>query len=116
VEIGAIQLSNSGLGCCRFRHFDERETARLARVPVCDDIHALHVAVSGERSVKIVLGSLITEISDKYVCHDVNSFFFDLSLSDCSKTNLWEGNVAVGRHSKRDADAGKDSSSVSGLK
>jgi len=71
VEIGAIQLSNRGLGCRRFRHFDEREAARLARVPVRDDIHALHVAVSGERRMKIVLGSLITEISDKYVCHSV---------------------------------------------
>ena len=89
VEIGAIQLSNRGLGCRRVPHFDEREAAGLARVPVGDHIHALHLAVSGESCVKIILGSLITEISDKYICHRVNSFFVDLSLSDCSRTNLF---------------------------
>jgi hypothetical protein len=113
VEIGAIQLSNRSLGCRRFRHFNEREAARLARVPVCDDIHALHVAVSGERRMKIVSGSLITEISDKYICHSMNSFLVDLSLSDCSRTNLSEGNIAAGRHSKRDTDAGKDTLTIS---
>jgi hypothetical protein len=113
VEIGAIQLSNRGLGCRRVPHFDEREAARLARVPVRDDIHALHIAVSGERRMKIVLGSLKTEISDKYICHRMKSFLVDLSLSDCSRTNLSEGNVAVGRHSKRDTDAGKDILSLS---
>jgi hypothetical protein len=108
VEIGAIQLSNGRLGCPGFRHFDECEAARLARVPVGDDIHALHAAVSSESRMKILLGSLITEISDKYVCHDMNSFLVDLSLSDCSRTDLLERNVAAGRHSKRHTDAGKD--------
>jgi hypothetical protein len=74
VEIRAIQLSDSGLGCARVRHFDEREATRLARVPVGDDIHAFHAAVSSESRVKIILGSLITEISDKYVCQSMNSF------------------------------------------
>jgi hypothetical protein len=101
-------LSNSSSGCARVRHFDEREAARLARVPVGDDIHALHAAVSSESRMKIILGSLITEISDKYVCHNMNSFLVDLSLSDCSRTNLLEGNVAARRHSKRDTDADKD--------
>jgi len=112
VQIGAIQLSDRGLGRVRFRHFDERETARLARVPVSHDIHALHTAVSSEYRMKIILGSLITEISDKYVCHNMNSFLVDLSLSVCFRTNLLEGNVAAGRHSKHDTDAGKDTFSI----
>jgi hypothetical protein len=74
VEIGPIQLSNGGLGCVRFRHFDEREAARLARVPVGNDIHALHAAVCGESRMEIVLGSLIAEISDKYACHKYEFF------------------------------------------
>ena len=80
MEIGAIQLSNRRLGCRRFRHFDEREAARLARVPVRYDIYALHGAVGGESRIKIVLGRLITEISDKNVCHSVNTSFVNLSL------------------------------------
>jgi hypothetical protein len=84
MEIGAIQLGDGGLGCRRVGHFDEGETARLARVPVGDEIHALHAAVSSESRMQIVLGGLITEISDKYVCHGMNSFLVDLSLSDCS--------------------------------
>jgi hypothetical protein len=113
VEIGAIQLRNSSLGFPRFCHFDEREAARLAGVPVRDDIYALHAAVSSESRMKIILGGLITEISDKYVCHSMDSFLVDLSLSDCSRTNLSEGNVAAGRHSKRDTDAGKDTLTIS---
>jgi hypothetical protein len=113
VEIAAIQLSNRGLRCRRVSHFDECESARLARIPVRHDIHSLHLAVSGERRMKIVLRSLITEISDKYVCHSMNSFLVDVSLSDCSRTNLFEGNVAAGRHLKLDTDAGKDVLSVS---
>jgi hypothetical protein len=115
VEIGTIQLSYRRLGCLRFGHFDERKAARLARVSVCNDIHALHAAVSGESRMKIILRSVITEISDKYICHDGNSFFVDLSLSDCSGTNLLEGKVAAGRHSKGDTDADKDHYSVSGF-
>jgi hypothetical protein len=84
VEIGAIQLRDGSLGCPRVRHFDECEAARLAGVPVGYEIHALHAAVSGECRMKIVLGRLITEVSDKYVCHSRNSFLVDLSLSDCS--------------------------------
>ena len=70
MEIGAIQLSKRRLRCVRFGHFDERKAARLARVSVCNDIHPLNAAVSGESRMKIVLGRLITEISDKYICHD----------------------------------------------
>jgi hypothetical protein len=73
VEIAAIQLSNSSLGCRRFRHFDERKAARLTRVPVGNDVDALHAAVSRESRMKIILGRLKTEVSDKYVCHSMNS-------------------------------------------
>jgi ribosomal protein S14 len=69
VKIGAIQLRDCGLSRLCFRHFDECEAARLARIPVGDNIHALHAAVGSERSVKIVLRSLIAEVSDKYICH-----------------------------------------------
>jgi hypothetical protein len=100
VEIGAIQLGNGGLRCPHVGHFHEGEATRLARVPVRDEIHAFHAAVSSESRMKILLGSLITEISDIYVCHSMNPFLVDLSLSDCSRTNLVEGNVAAGRHSK----------------
>jgi len=113
VEIGAIQLSNRRLGCCRFCHFDEGEPARLTGVPVPNDVYALDAAVSSESRMKIFLSGLVTEISDKYVCHDVNSFLVNLSLSDCFRTNLFEGNVAAERHLKRDTDAGKDIFSVS---
>src|SRR5579875_441416 len=88
VEIGAIQTGNGRFGSCVIAHFDERETAGLARVPVRHDIHSFDAAVSGESCMKIILGSLETEISDKYVCHRMNSFFSDLSLSDCSRPNL----------------------------
>ena len=120
VEISTIQLSYRRFGSRRFGHFDEREAPRLARVSVGDEIHALHAAVGSERCMKIVLRSLITKISDKYVCHDGDSFFvdlslIDLSLSDCSGTNLSEGKLAAGRHSKGDTDAGKDTLSVSGF-
>lgn len=113
MEFGAVQLSNRVLRRRRFRHLDKCETAGLARVPVCDDVHAFHAAVSGESRMKIVLGSLIAEISDKYVCHSMNSFLVNLSLSDCLGTNLLEGKVAARRHSEGDTDAGKDICSVS---
>jgi len=58
----------------RIRHFDECEAARLARVTVGNDIHALHAAVCGESRMEIVLGSLIAEISDKYACHKYEFF------------------------------------------
>jgi hypothetical protein len=116
VEICAIQLSDGCLSRLRFSHFDKSKTARLARVSVSNDVHALNAAIGSESREKIVLGSLITEISDKYICHDVNSFFDDLSLSDCSGTNLSEGKLAAGRHSKGDTDAGKDISSISGFR
>jgi hypothetical protein len=115
VEFGTIQLSNGRLGCVRFRHFDEREAARLARLAICDDTHSLHTSVSGESSLKIILGSLITEISDKYVGHSMNPFFRDLSLSDCFRTDLLEGGIAVGRLSKGDTDADKDMLSISDI-
>ena len=100
VQIGAIQLSNSSLGCPRFRHFDEREAARLARVPVSDNIHALHAAVSSESRVEIIFGSLITEISDKYACHSMNSFWLIYLCRIALQPIVWKGNVAAGTHSK----------------
>jgi hypothetical protein len=110
MKIGAIQMSNRGLRCRRIRHFDKCEAARLARVSVCDDIHPFHATVSGESRMKIVLGTLKTKVSDKYICHNVNSFFVDLSLSKWSETDFSKGNVrvATGRHSRRRDDAGKD--------
>jgi hypothetical protein len=112
VEIAAIQLSDRGLGCLWFCHFNEREAARLARVPVRDDTHALHAAVSGESRMKVVLRSLITEISDKYVGHSMYPSIGELSLSDCSKPVRWQAKVAAGKHSMGGTDAGKDNMSI----
>jgi hypothetical protein len=113
VKISTIQLSDRCLSGGRFRHFNERETARLTGVSIRNDVHALYAAVRSESRMKLVLGSLVTEISDKDICHDGNSFLFDLSLSDCSEANLLKGKLAAGRHSKVDTDAVKDISTIS---
>lgn len=80
----AIQLSNGGLGCVGVGHFDERKAARLTGIPISDDTDSLDSAISGESGLKIVLGCLITEISDKNVGHSMFPLMRKLSLSDSS--------------------------------
>jgi hypothetical protein len=58
----------------RIGHFDECETAGLAGVTVRNDIYALHTAVLRECGMQVILRSLITEVSDKYVGHSFGSF------------------------------------------
>jgi hypothetical protein len=89
VKFGAIELRDGGLGGLGFGHFDKCEAASLPCVTIRNDIHALHASVGGECGLKVVLSSLITEIPDKNVGHSVNPLVVcELSLSDCSETNL----------------------------
>src|SRR5437588_11886031 len=71
VEVGSIELRNSGLGIARFRHFDEREATRLTCVTIRNDIDAFYAAIRRESRLEIFLAGLITEISDKNVGHSV---------------------------------------------
>jgi hypothetical protein len=112
VKLRAVQLSNRGLRRVGIGHFYEREAAGLTRIAIGDDTHPLYAAVSGKSRVQVVLGSLITEISDKYVGHSMYPFLSKLSLSDCSKPVFWQAKVAAGKHSKGDTDAGKDDISI----
>jgi len=113
VQFGAVQLRNGRLGCIRIRHFDEGEAAGLARVTIGHDTDALHTAESGESSLKVVLSSLITEISDKYVGHSIDPLFCIYLCRTALEPNFGKAEVAIGRHSKGDTDAGKDITSLS---
>jgi len=84
VELCSVQLRNGHLRFVRVRHFDKSESTRLAGFPVGHDAYTLYAAVSGERIVKLILGGLITEISDKNVGHSVDPLKYKLSLSDCA--------------------------------
>ena len=112
VKFGTVQLGNCGLRRIGIGHFDEREAARLSCVAVGDDAHPLHTAIGRESRLQIVLGSLITEISDKYVGHSMYPSLGELSLSDCSKPVRWQAKVAAGKHSMGGTDAGKDNMSI----
>jgi hypothetical protein len=113
VKFRSVQLSNRGLCRVRIGHFDEREAAGLTRIAIGDDAYPLHAAISGKSRLQVVLGSLITEIPDKYVGHSMYPLLRKLSLSDCSKPVFWQAKVAAGKHSKGDTDAGKDTFSIS---
>lgn len=88
MELGSVQMGDRGLRVLRIRHFDECEAPRLTCVTIGNNIHPLYAPVCRERGLKIVLGSLITEIPYKNVGHSVNPFSLKLSLSDCTETNL----------------------------
>jgi hypothetical protein len=74
VEFRAVQMSNSRLRSLRIRHFHKCETAGLPGVTIRNDIYALDAAVCGEGRMQVILRSLITEISDKYVGHSFGPF------------------------------------------
>jgi hypothetical protein len=74
IEFRAVEMSNSCLRSLRIGHFYECETTGLAGVTIRNDIYALHTAVLGECGMQVILRSLITEVSDKYVGHSFGSF------------------------------------------
>jgi hypothetical protein len=88
MEVGTIQLRNGHLSGLRFRHLHKGEATSLACVTIGYDIHAFHASIGGECGMKVVLGSLITEIPDKNVGHSVDPLVCELSLSGCSEANL----------------------------
>jgi hypothetical protein len=74
IEFRAVEMSNGCLRSLRIGHFDECETTGLARVTIRNDIYTLHTAILGECGMQVILRSLITEVSDKYVGHSFGSF------------------------------------------
>lgn len=74
VEFRTVELRNSVLRVLGFCHFDKAEAARLTCITICHDTDALYASISRKCGMKIVLAGLVTEISDKNVCHSVNSF------------------------------------------
>jgi hypothetical protein len=56
---------NGGFRFASVCHFDKRETARLAGIPVCNNIYALHCAVLSESRVQFFLRRLVAQIADK---------------------------------------------------
>ena len=74
MKLGAIEMSDGSLRALGVRHFDKRETARLTRIAVGDDIHPLHAAIGGKCVLQILLSCLVTEVPDKNIGHSVRSF------------------------------------------
>jgi hypothetical protein len=75
VHFRPIELCDSRFGIAPFRHLHERKTAGLTAVPVRYDINALHPSVLGKRLLKVFLRGLVAQITDKNICHSLNSSF-----------------------------------------
>jgi hypothetical protein len=88
VKLSAIQLGNGGLRFLRLCHLYKREAARLTGVPICHDIHTFNATVSGKRTMKLLLGCLIAQISDKNVGHDFIPFSANYLCQTALATNL----------------------------
>jgi hypothetical protein len=69
VELGAIELRDCRFGLTTVRHFDEPETAGLARVTIGHDAYTLDAAVLGKRCEQLILSRLVTQVPDKDIGH-----------------------------------------------
>src|SRR5581483_1414747 len=78
VQFRSVQACNRGLGFPAIRHFNKRESARLPRFAICDDVYALHGPVLAECRDQVVLRCLKTEISNKKIGH-----FLSCSILSC---------------------------------
>ena len=67
VELRAVEPAHRILSFLAVGHLNEPETTRLARVTVCENRGALNSAVGGEELKKLLLCSLETKVSDKYL-------------------------------------------------
>src|SRR6202451_2907369 len=80
MQLGPVQVRDCRLRSLRIAHLDESEAAWLPRVTVRDQIDALYGAIGFKRRLKVRLGRLITQISYKYVGHNIILLLRKLSL------------------------------------
>jgi len=117
VQFSPVELRDCGFGITRFGHFDESKAPRLPGVTVGDNIYALYCAIVCESGVKIVLGGLIAEITDKDIGHGKLTSFSNeiVSVGLLQKPNANDETVGGQKALADDTDADKDNSSIAGL-
>jgi hypothetical protein len=63
-QLRAVQGSHGLIGIRIYRHFHERKTASLTRIPVFHNLHSIHLAVCGKSRIEILLGCLERNVPD----------------------------------------------------
>src|SRR5579871_5230968 len=69
VQILTVETVDRIIGFGIVRHFDERETTRLTRITIPDDVDIIHATVRLERRAECVFGGPEAEITDKNIFH-----------------------------------------------
>jgi hypothetical protein len=69
IQFSAVQMRNRLLCGLRIGHFHESKATGLPRIAIRYYIYSLDTTIGGESGMQVILRSLITEVSDKYVGH-----------------------------------------------
>jgi hypothetical protein len=73
IEFGPVQLRDCRFRVPPLRHFHKSEAARLACIPIRNNVDPFHSPVLRESSMQLILVGLIAEIPDKNIDHQTSS-------------------------------------------
>jgi hypothetical protein len=95
VDLGSIQVGDSGFRLLCFCHLHERKTARLPGIAIFHYVYSLYSTVRSKRFMQLILRCVVAEIADKDIRHNRillrwNGF---VSLSDCTGINSVRANL-----------------------